>query len=67
MSVTEIDSALAFLQKHGCTRDPQRGMWITATGLALACGPLESAQLLRRAMAAEHYRAAQSEGRMLTR
>ena len=58
MSVTEIDSALAFLQKHGCTRDQQRGLWTTESGEVLASDPVESAALLRRNLVAEHYRTA---------
>ena len=56
MTRIEIDHAVAYLRQHSANRDPGAGLWLTADGLVLASDPLESAQLLRRALVSEHYR-----------
>lgn len=62
-----IQESIEFLQSNQCARDSHSGLWMTATGEALASDPVESAKRLRSRMIRDHIEAERAAGRYMTR
>ena len=48
--INQLDASVDFLRAHDCRRDAIAGLWITRDGDPLGSEPVESAELLRRAL-----------------